>query len=456
MKHRMMGFTLVELSLVLLALGLVIPAAVIFWQLSERQRVTSVQTDVQQQARDAVVGFLHSNYRLPCPAVNAQGVEDCAGTRQVGFVPWRTLNLPRPEAGLLRYGVSRDPSVTPHLDRDLAVAKDRMNPLRVPTPNPRTGAAPNPPTNNNAPNPNLPQLPVPAEGVLGATFSGKVGDPSLAAEDPLNANCLPDNVSPTAACPPTAGGTQAVNLIDVCLALNTASDAVSTVSTRLGVNARLAGTTAKRAVAFVIVAPGLLDADGINGAFDGANSTASDSAPTFEAPGTAVTDTYDDIVMAASPTELFAELHCGAALSGASHAHFNAATGALVLERAMYDYRDQLYVAVVLGEADVASAKAGVASAAASVLDAGKETLAAMADATGSAGARSFQLAPALFGAGLAAASVIVAAIALDDAQKSLAEARQVHTDFATRTSAMTALAQAVNLNALRADAIGH
>lgn len=456
MKHRMMGFTLVELSLVLLALGLVIPAAVIFWQLSERQRVTSVQMDVQQQARDAVVGFLHSNYRLPCPAVNAQGVEDCSGTRKVGFVPWRTLNLPRPEAGLLRYGVSRDPSpLSPHLDRDLAVAKDRMNPLRVPTPNPRTGAGPNPPTNNNAPNPNLPQLPVPAEGVLGATFSGKTGDPALAAQDPLNANCLADNVS-TAACPPPAGGTQEVNLLDVCLALNTASDSVAAVSTQLGVNARLAGVAAKRAVAFVIVAPGLLDADGVNGAFDGANSTASDSTPTFEAPGTAVTDTYDDIVMAASPTELFAELHCGAALSGASHAHFNAATGALVLERAMYDYRDQLYVAVVLGEADVASAKAGVASAAASVLDAGKETLAAMADATGSAGARSFQLAPALFGAGLAAASVVAAALALDDAKESLAQARQVHTDFATRTSTMTALAQAINLNALRADAIGH
>ena len=138
MKHRMMGFTLVELSMVLLALGLILPGAVIFWQLSERHRVTAVQTDAQQQSRDAVVGFLHANYRLPCPAANTLGVEDCAATRQVGFVPWRSLGLPRPQAGGLRYGVYRAPSAagaaTAPLDQDLAVARDRMNPLRVRTP----------------------------------------------------------------------------------------------------------------------------------------------------------------------------------------------------------------------------------------------------------------------------------------------------------------------------------
>ncbi|MBU0892670.1 MAG: prepilin-type cleavage/methylation domain-containing protein, partial [Gammaproteobacteria bacterium] len=63
MKHRMMGFTLVELSLVLLALGLILPGAVIFWQLSERHRVAGVQMDAQQQSRQALVGFLHSHYR---------------------------------------------------------------------------------------------------------------------------------------------------------------------------------------------------------------------------------------------------------------------------------------------------------------------------------------------------------------------------------------------------------
>lgn len=97
MKRSMQGFTLVEISVILLALGLILPGAIVFWQLSERQRVTTVQVDVQQQTRDALVGYLHSNYRLPCPAADTAGVESCTeggGLRQVGFVPWRTLGLP--------------------------------------------------------------------------------------------------------------------------------------------------------------------------------------------------------------------------------------------------------------------------------------------------------------------------------------------------------------------------
>lgn len=437
MKHRMMGFTLVELSMVLLALGLILQGAVIFWQLSERHRVTAVQTDAQQQSRDAVVGFLHANYRLPCPAANTLGVEDCAATRQVGFVPWRSLGLPRPQAGGLRYGVYRAPSAagaaTAPLDQDLAVARDRMNPLRVRTPNPI-------PQNANAPNPNAPPIPTATAGLLGMTQSGD-------AAAPLNAACDASNVPP---CP--LGVVNAVNLIDVCLALNTGSDALlapaGRLATQVGPN--------RRTAAFVIAAPGMLDAEGNGQAFDGANATATNANPTFEAPGRAVTNTYDDIVMAASHTELFAELHCGAALSAVSHAHFNVATGAFVLERAMYDYRDQLYIAVVLARADVAAALAGVASAVAGSLDAAKEMVSAVADTTQTAGARAFQIALAAVGIGLAVVSNVAAGYAMVDSALSLAEAEQVHNDFAARTTAMTNLSRSVNVNALTADAIGH
>ncbi|PJI97106.1 hypothetical protein CLU85_1875 [Acidovorax sp. 69] len=437
MKHRMMGFTLVELSLVLLALGLILPGAVIFWQLSERHRVTTVQMDVQKQSRDALVGYLYANFRLPCPAADTLGVEDCSATRQVGFLPWRTLNLPRPEAGTLRYGVYRGPSaagaIAAPLDQDLAVVRDRMNPLRVRTPDPI-------PRNADAPNPNAPPIPTTAAGLLGMTQSGNDAAP-------LNAAC---NASNTPPCP--LGVENAVNLIDVCLALNTASDALVAPAGRL---ASQVGAS-RRAAAFVIAAPGMLDADGNGQAFDGANASASNADPTFEAPGRAVTDTYDDIVIAASHTELFAELHCGAVLSAVSHAHFNVATGAFVLERAMYDYRDQLYIAVVLARADVAAAAAGVASAIAGSLDAAKEMLSAVADTTMSVGARSFQIALAAVGIGLAVASDIAAAYSIIDAGLSLAEAEAVHNDFAARTTAMTELSRSINVNALTADAIGH
>lgn len=212
----------------------------------------------------------------------------------------------------------------------------------------------------------------------------------------------------------------------------------------------------RRPAAFVIAAPGMLDANGNGQAFDGANDTATNADPTFEAPGYAVTNLYDDIVIAASPAELFDELHCSASLSAVSHAHFNVATGAFVLERAMYDYRDQLYIAIVLARADVAMAAAGLLSAAAGTLDAAKEMLSAVADTTASVGARSFQIALAAVGIGLAVASDVAAIAAQVDAALSLAEAEKVFSDFADHTRLMTDLSIDVNQNALKADAIGH
>lgn len=438
MKKRMMGFTLVELSLVLLALGLILPGAIIFWKMAERQRVTMAQTDVQQQSYDALLGFLHANYRLPCPAGDANGIEDCTDARQVGFMPWRTLALPRPEAGGLRYGVHRAPSgvnADAWLDQDLAVRRDRMNPLRVPVPNPK------PQNSNTAPNPHLPPVPSTSAVLLGMTQSGS--DSVL-----FNVDCKSSSVP---ACP--LGVENAVNLLDICLALNNASASKSAVA---GMLALEDDDTKQYPAAFVIAAPGMLDADGKGSVFDGLNATASNTSPIFQAPSYAVTEEYDDLVLAASHTELFSKLHCGAALSAIAHGHFNVGTGALVLERAMYDYRDQLYISVVLAEADVLSAAAGTVSAVAGTLDAAKELVSATADTTMSVGARSFQIGLSIAGIALAVVSDVMAVYAVTDAGLSLTEAQDVHRDFATRTTAMTDLSRSINDNALTADAIGH
>lgn len=444
MKRHMMGFTLVELSVVLLALGLILPGAVIFWQMSERQRVETVQIDAQKQSRDALLGFMYAHYRLPCPAVDTLGVEDCADTRQVGFVPWRTLGLPRPEAGTLRYGVYREPSANTleaaPIDRDLAVARDRMNPLRLRTPNPLPGNKDTSPNEFAPPIPTVTALTASEKSLLGTTQSG---DDVV----PLNTACNAENDPP---CP--LGIERAVNLVDLCLALNTASQ---TIGAPVGRLATLVGAD-RHSVAFVLAAPGMLDADGDGQAFDGANASASNAIPTFEAPSRAVSDTYDDVVLAASHTELFAELQCGAALSAISHAHFNVATGSIVLERVLYDYRDQLYIAVVLAEADVAAANAGIAGAVAGTLGAAKEMVSAVGDTAASAGGRAFQIALAAVGIGLAVASDVAAGLAKKDADDSLVEAKQVHKDFADRTTAMTVLSRDINNNTLKADAIGH
>ena len=434
-KHRQAGFSLVELSVVLLALGLVLLGAVVYWQFQEKQRVGAAQMDAQLQARDALIGFAHAQHRLPCPAVDANGVESCStggGLRQTGYVPWQTMGLPRPEAGRLRYGVYREASATAASDRDLAVALDRMNPLRALTPSPR-------PQNGDGPNRNMPPIPTLAEVQLRATEAAS-------GTDPLNAAC---NASSSPPCP--VGGAQSVNQIDLCLALNTATDALTAPAGRLAVSA----SGARRAVAFVVAAPGLLDADGNGLAFDGLNASASDADPTFAAPRTPTSHAYDDQVIAMSAAELFSELRCGGALAAVSHAHFNAATGALVMERALYDYRDQLYVALKLAEADIAAAAAGIAGAVSADLDAAKEMLSAVGDTTMSAGARSFQIGLAAAGIVAAVAGTAAAAASMVLAVEARDSAQQDHNDFASRTTAATDLSISVNSNALRADAIG-
>lgn len=446
MKHsfrRMMGFTLVEISVILLALGLILPSAALYWQFLQQQQVSTGQMDAQQQTRDALVGFLHANYRLPCPAVDALGIESCiqgAGLHQVGFVPWRTLGLPRPEAGQLRYGVYREYSATAHTDRDLASLRDRMNPLRVTNPSPE-------PENNDAPNPILKTfIPIPSNTLLGATQSKNPATPFDAACDlSVNPPCSTAE----------ADKARAVNLIDTCLALNTAAQIQNATPSQLAVNVQINGSTVRRPVAFVLVAPGLLDADGDNQPFDGANATASSSNPTFESPGMATSHVYDDVVMAVSHAELFSELQCGAGLSATSHSHFNAATGSFLLERAFYDYRDQLDVAVKLADADVFAAAAGTASAASGVLDGAKEILSATADTTMTFGGRAAQIGLAAAGTAAAALATGAAVKATLDSQESLDEAKTVHQDFAQRTTAMTKLSQSINRNTLIADAIG-
>ena len=52
-----------------------------------------------------MTAFAAANSRLPCPAADTNGNEDCS--RTVGLLPFRSIGLPDSRAGLLRYGVYR-------------------------------------------------------------------------------------------------------------------------------------------------------------------------------------------------------------------------------------------------------------------------------------------------------------------------------------------------------------
>jgi prepilin-type N-terminal cleavage/methylation domain-containing protein len=117
------GFSLLEMAIGLVILGIVTMALWQFLGTATQQRRTFVQRDLMARADDAVMAFALINNRLPCPASDNGGREDCS--LQVGRLPFRTLGLPDARAGFMRYGIYRNQG----LDADLGVAKDRFLPL---------------------------------------------------------------------------------------------------------------------------------------------------------------------------------------------------------------------------------------------------------------------------------------------------------------------------------------
>lgn len=95
---RQRGFSLLELAIVLLIVGLLLGGLIM--PLGSRMDQQRLDTTKQQleQIRAALVGYALANDALPCPATPASGGQAAATatgcTRQHGFVPAATLGLP--------------------------------------------------------------------------------------------------------------------------------------------------------------------------------------------------------------------------------------------------------------------------------------------------------------------------------------------------------------------------
>lgn len=111
-NHR--GFTLVEMAVVLVIVGLMLGALLIplSGQMDQRN-YSKVQSDMSE-IREALIGYGLAHGYLPCPAVSASdGSEDRTGStcnERAGFLPWAELGVSKLDSWghLYRYSVDLD------------------------------------------------------------------------------------------------------------------------------------------------------------------------------------------------------------------------------------------------------------------------------------------------------------------------------------------------------------
>jgi prepilin-type N-terminal cleavage/methylation domain-containing protein len=135
---RQSGFSLVEIAIVLLIIGLLMGGLMApMASMMEQRRVTDTQR-AMGEAREALFGFaLRSGY-LPCPAISASnGLEDRNGNvcnKRYGYLPWATLGVQRLDGWNHLLGYTVTPAFansgllfTLRTQRDITIATRALN-----------------------------------------------------------------------------------------------------------------------------------------------------------------------------------------------------------------------------------------------------------------------------------------------------------------------------------------
>ncbi|MET3131374.1 prepilin-type N-terminal cleavage/methylation domain-containing protein [Oxalobacteraceae bacterium GrIS 1.11] len=113
-KQQHAGFSLVEMAIVLVIVGLMLGGLITPLATQIEQRKVSETQKVLDESREALIGFALRYGYLPCPAISAaNGLEDrsgarCTNEKRQGFLPWATLGLPKSDSWnhLFRYSVT--------------------------------------------------------------------------------------------------------------------------------------------------------------------------------------------------------------------------------------------------------------------------------------------------------------------------------------------------------------
>jgi prepilin-type N-terminal cleavage/methylation domain-containing protein len=136
--RRQGGFTLVEIAIVLLIVGLMIGGLIAPLSSQIEQRHVTDTKRAMDEAREALFGFALRNGYLPCPAISASnGLEDRGNTgcnKRYGFLPWATLGVSRLDGWNRLMGYSVTPAFadsvklfTLKTERDITIATRGRN-----------------------------------------------------------------------------------------------------------------------------------------------------------------------------------------------------------------------------------------------------------------------------------------------------------------------------------------
>ena len=114
-RNNASGFTLVEMAIVLVIIGLLLGGMLMPLSAQMEQRRNSETQKALDEINQALIGFAVANGRLPCPATATiisgaagAGIENlptatgCTGG-QSGVLPWSTLGVSETDAWNWRY-----------------------------------------------------------------------------------------------------------------------------------------------------------------------------------------------------------------------------------------------------------------------------------------------------------------------------------------------------------------
>lgn len=244
----MRGLGLLQVLLFIMVLAGLTATGYLQWKSRQAEQTSTQEVRSLAQADQAIRTFVTVMRRMPCPDTNRDGIEDCGGTEQKGWLPTVSMRMAGADAGVsigqIRYLVRRGAG-----DDDLTRLDDSWRPVEY---------------------------------------------------DDVNHTFF--NMRSTTA----DGGTYPADILtlkDICQRL----DVYRNKTYATGMAAVNASTV--RPVAYALAHPGLKDDDGNGDLFDGANSSATNNM--MDDPERShILSTYDDIVLERSASNLFGAYRC--------------------------------------------------------------------------------------------------------------------------------------------------